>query len=615
MKPTSSGWENYAYHTDSTADNGFSVDTSCLKKDTIYYISYDLFTDADFDRLAFSLQGLINREFDPEGKSTSLLFIEKDISDPAWFKYSTEKGTTFDFMKKKVIKSVEEFYEIFMPVIRQCGIVLWDAFVPATANLALTVCGLDGFIPVMAGSALEKELTDKGVEVKLSFVGKFDGSETGSAKNDVYRFGLREYFPRCSSHYLAYILDGAPCSPESDFSKISHKENNCLSNHDYIIARRCFAFDLLPFDGVTPCDDKDQPLGTDYETMKMIFAARFKRDNGNIGQLLGFPPWWLKYTREVTMPDGSRGNELHAVWVEWAFTETISCYNLAKEADAYQPCCMSNGSFFYKYRMRTEKFINNKSTEDIKFDKNVLYFTIYGGDYDSSAWMKDKVFKFFVNNDPARGKVEIMWNFNPNLSWRIPMAFDYIYSHKTDKDRFEAGDSGAGYIMPSGLFAGETMKYTNLTRPAENGDATELWAEYSKKFYDIFDYDITGFIINGANGFDERVMDLFNKISPAGSMFDWGERRLDVYKGVPYVGCYNEVNMGRIQDMYRYCNDGDENNNFAAFRTIIQSPSQIKEIVDEFTKWSKKHGKTVRYVDTHTFFKLIKESGQGRIIE
>ena len=59
-----------------------------------------------------------------------------------------------------------------------------------------------------------------------------------------------------------------------------------------------FFFDLTVYDKEAPIDDPNQPLGTDRETFKKILRRRYNRANGEIGQLLGFPPWWMKYTKD-----------------------------------------------------------------------------------------------------------------------------------------------------------------------------------------------------------------------------------------------------------------------------------------------------------------------------
>ena len=116
---------------------------------------------------------------------------------------------------------------------------------------------------------------------KQSLVGLFgkDGSVdmgSGSAKCDAYLWAMDKYFDRCSSRYIAYILDGASCSRNNPCFHPENPSNvfeNCIYNHDYYIARRCFFFDLTVYDKEAPIDDPNQPLGTDRETSKKFSAA------------------------------------------------------------------------------------------------------------------------------------------------------------------------------------------------------------------------------------------------------------------------------------------------------------------------------------------------------
>ena len=70
----------------------------------------------------------------------------------------------------------------------------------------------------------------------------------------------------------------------------------------------------------------------------------YDRSGGEMVQLLGFPPWWMKYT---TFHDN--GN-VEPVTLEWAFTQFITSYNCVKEADAAHPAWMSNASLYTQYK-------------------------------------------------------------------------------------------------------------------------------------------------------------------------------------------------------------------------------------------------------------------------
>jgi hypothetical protein len=137
----------------------------------------------------------------------------------------------------------------------------------------------------------------------------------------------------------------------------------------------------------------------------------------------------------------------------------------------------------------------------------VKYFTFYGGDYDSAAWLKQWVAQFW--QDEARGQLPIHWAFNPNLSERAPMVFDYIHEFVSDNDFFTAGDTGAGYVIPAALYENCSIRHLP--------DGSKDWEAYCKYYYDKFDLDITGFIINGHYNMTKEIMKTFAAISPVGN--------------------------------------------------------------------------------------------------
>ena len=525
------------------------------------------------------------------------------------------------------VSSITDFLNIFENQIKQCGYVLWDPDVPATCNVALTICGLDGYLPVQAGTDTETLLKNFGVKEKMSLVDLFkDNADTlpgsttpssKSAKNDAYLWALEKYFDRCSSTYLAYILDGANSVSTSPFSQMNQTYRRCYENYDYIVARRAFAFDLYPYSEEAACDDPNQKVGTDNQTIRKIFARRYERANGEFGQILGFPPWWLKYCSDTRLPDGTPAGSKPATWIEWYFSELITCFNLAKEADAAGLCQMSNGSVYYKYRVDKDFEFENNRPEEMTFDENVHYFTIYMGDYDSSAWMKVLVYNQWMasGGDKARGTIPLCWAYNPNLSLRIPMVFQYVYENKTANDYFVSGNSGAGYVIPSGLQTGKLLSYTYSVRSPKYTDGLNKWAEYSRSFYDLFDYDITGFIINGANTMNNRIYECFNKISPVGSFHNDFTQKLTVYNGVPYVHLHNGIDIYvEASAMYNYSFSDMGAYNFSGFRTVTMSPTNVKSIVTKYIDYAATKGETVQYVDMYSMFDLIRQSGQGKIV-
>ena len=636
---------NGAYEKDTTADTSFSLDISDLEPATIYTVSSGAWSNQDgvantndIKRLVFSLQGLVNRDFGMDKDHTSLIFVPGGTDDKAWLAEMQKEGsimygTSDEGMKTVKVTKYNAFIETFLPTIKKAGLILWDGNVPATANVAATICGLDGYLPVLKDSPLHKTLVAAGVPVKKTLVGLFkDGkagsrisgtslTSTGSAKNDAYLWAMEKYFSRCSSHYIAYTLDGAPtikgytAYADNQFALSNQAESNCLSNHDYLIARRCFFFDLAPYRGDRACDDPAQqsgaaPAGTDYNTLIKLLSLRYQRANGAFGALMGFPPWWMKYTTEGNQ--GSKGS----VWNEWLFTEIITCYNMAKEADAAQPCSMYNGSLMYKYVPASKTYVNNKKAENISFDKGTYYYTIYVGDYDSSAWLKKHVYDMWIARDGDRNlyNLPLMWSINPNLSDRIPVVFEFLFNNKGDNNYFVGGDGGAGYIFPSALFHDRTLAYMGEKRPASNAAAGNLFAKYSKTYYDRFQMDITGFLINGENGaFNANIASCINQYSPVGSFVNAGSAGISKYNGTYYVNCYVGIDKTKAEStMYSFASGAMSRGlNFGAYRTICHTPSEISGNVNAFATYASGKGMKVKYCDPYTYFNLLKQSGQG----
>ncbi len=295
----------------------------------------------DITRFIVSFQGLYNRDY---GAGNSLLHITWNEKDSFWYEYMAADGNFLDGYKVINIQSEEEFWSTFDKELRACGLVLWDTAVPATANVAGTICGVDGYIPVKydtSEGSLYNKLMEKGFEVKYTLVDKFNGTgkipetdldSTGSTKCDAYLWAMEKYLDKCSNRYIAYTLDGAGCIPGNPVYENAEATTclyNQIYNHDYFVEKKMFFFDLTINKTEAPNDDPNQPLGTDAATIATLLARYYDQRNGELAQLIGFPPWHMKYTT-------FHGNgNMHPVDLEWAFTKFINGYNLIKEADAH----------------------------------------------------------------------------------------------------------------------------------------------------------------------------------------------------------------------------------------------------------------------------------------
>ncbi len=629
--------ENDAYVNDDTADTSFVLTTAGLQNNTIYYftpesgyLAADRKDEAAWEyrnklRTWYAFQGLLNRDFGRAGH-TSLLYMAGDDTDGFWYDYITNPGNSFAGFEKYVIKSIDEFPTIFANQIKQCGFVTWETVVPASANVALTICGVDGYLPVQQGTAIRNQLINAGATEKMSLIGKFTGSVTGSRKNDAYRWALDNYMHRCSSKYVAYTLDGAPDVYGGFWWWGAHSERSSRENHDYIVARRAFAFDLSPIASEVPCDEYSDvqagyniKAGTDVATLKLILQRRYERAGGAFGQMLGFPPWWLKYSNQCSLPGISGGSVAPHIG-EWTFCEIITCYNMAKEADASAPVSMTNGSVFYKFRPSSSVSYKNNSYASPSYDSSKKYWTIYVGDYDSSAWLKRYMYHFWTN-DGARGQFDLSWGFNPNLSYRVPMCFQYMYETKSSYDYFIAGDSGAGYVVPAALETGKTLKNSGMQRPSSYTGGLDKWRAYSKTFYDRLDYKITGFILCAENGLSYNAMNSYSQLSPIGNFHNdtAANRRFNYVNGVPFLNCHGDVSAtmdyNALMYDYAYVNHMSPYN-FYVVRMVVQSPSTMLNMVNTWTSYVNQKGvsKVPSYTNAYTLLALAKKSGQGTTV-
>lgn len=559
----------------------------------------------DMVRLISSLQGRVNKDAPNTGIYLYQMF---DGFDSFWLDYISEDGKLLEKQTRRDLGRWDEVWEIFGETIKQYGLVIWDENVPATANVAATICAVEGYLPVRydeSEGSLYTWLTDKGVEIKLSLVDMFDGQlgstiadtsipSTGSIKCDPYLWALETYGERVNPTMLGYILDGATTVADNPMYQRAESTNpdwNQLYSHDYLIYNGCFFVDLTCVSDEKPCDDPNQPMGTDAETLHTILDYFYNKNNGKMAKLMGFPPWYLKYSNF-----GSRG-KLNPTELEFAFTATITQYNFVKEADAAHPAWMTNGSIYTQY-VSTAKPENTVSPLTEEFDEDTYYFTIYMGDYDSSAWFKSNVPTFFMQ-DQDRGRYPLMWAFNPNLGDRVPMVFDYVFEHATENDYFVTGDSGAGYINPDML------------------PDLDTWVEYNRPYLAKYDMDIVGFIINSKSEMTEEIMAAYAEIAPVGSFHNDISTQLVVYNDrTVYMHLMNEIVPSgddfTPRQMYDYLMGNGTN--FAAYRAVNKSPTAINEAIDKFIAYAEKKGVTVKCVDPYTLFDLVLQSGQGEYI-
>lgn len=553
-----------------------------------------------YDILNFvaSLQGHVNKE-------TPRLYINLIAdSDLYWLKKLSNEGSFLHGQEVEEIEKFEQLVELFAEDVK--GLVLWDEAVPATANAAATICGVEGYIPVRyddSPHSIYTQLTQHPpyFQAAKNLTGKFTGQgtipdsrtpSTGSAKCDAYIWAKEQYLDRglCHDSLMAYMLDGYTWKEGTIC--YGDLDNTLLANHDYFIMKKAFFFELSPWGDETPNDDKDQPLGTDLYTMKEILLSQYRRNEGRkMTSIGGFTPWHVKYTDH-----GNDHCKHGGVDTEWMYAEILSAYNAMMDADAPGLTGMANASIFSKFPLQA-KYLQNRPAEQKALEQKT-YILYYMGDYDSAAWLSRQTQR--VWDDPCRGTLPLAWAFNPNLSDRSPHVFDYVYSTRTANDYFISGDSGAGYVNP--LYLLEPRKHSRLPQ------AMDVWIEHNQKYFEKFDLGITGFIINGHTNINEEVQKAYAVFSKDGVANQTQKPVRPIVDGVVFHPHTADISVldSDMEEAARtiYRNTAEGKPQFHIYRSVLCTPEYIYNLTQKIQQEHPEHAYEV--VDPYTFFRLLK---------
>ncbi|MBO4548999.1 MAG: hypothetical protein J5758_07280 [Abditibacteriota bacterium] len=455
------------------------------------------------------------------------------------------------------------------------GAVIWDPEVPATFNAAFTSAGA-GDLVVLSPDFARKYLGSWKLEVKHDLRGRFDGSETGSAKNDVYRWVIREYLDKgkCSKDFLFLNTDAWGTREKGDLTYVLTR--------DWAVANRGFVFDLSPWGTETPGDDPDQPLGTDLATYKLMLEALDRQTKGRqMTELAGFF-CFEKYS------DYKGLNSFNPVATEWETVFLVTPYNVYQNtADG---ACY-NKSFHSKFKFKNLKQrINKRPKAQLE---NKTYVCILMADYDSTV----PLYQFLPDywSDERRGEIPLSWGIDPNLINTYPDLISYYYETATDNDYFVADATCAGYFNPSRILP-ENMP---------------LFVKHNQKYYKALDLDISPMVLDVEEP-SPLVKDAFSKFSPRGygAMVDGQWHGTDarnpqaqIWKGMPITDLSNTGDAASIAGMIKYFKPGEPR--FFYLRIVWNWPWQVIERMDEVKKLCPEYD--IEIVDPYTFFDLRKQ--------
>jgi hypothetical protein len=474
------------------------------------------------------------------------------------------------------INSVDDLLIRFRKVIK--GVVVWDEKVPATANLASTAAGLFDLIPIrydLNPGSLYMQWTQNTAGPKLPIkqwliekdgTPKFKGGESRSPKNEAYRWAISQWIRpgRCNPKFLAYYPDAFWLSTPRDVPL----ERTLLSNHDFFISQRAFFFDLGPWDDEAPDDDLQQIPGTDARTLRELLLANYRLNKGRFTHVGGFTPWDQKYTDHT-------GRKHGAVASEWRYAEILSCFNAYMDADAAGLHAMANASVFthqpiprvVKQRHQVDLTPHLDANEQVKAQH---YVAIYGGDYDSAAWLYSRLPEMWLESE--RGDVPIGWPFNPALQERFPTGLLFARETATANDAFIAGDSGMGYLNPGYLVP--PRRWSDLP------SGLKEWEKLNRIYYQRWDLDVTGFVIDGnAPPMSTETLHAYARFSPGGVVAQ-KIPILSLVEGVPFIRMGADITRNDESSAQLVLErQGGSTPSFSIHRTILWSPSDLKKLV------------------------------------
>jgi len=574
----------------------------------------------DHCHVVAALQGLVNRH----GPLLYIRFIDsqhgKRNVDDYWLKKLTEPGQWLYGRKIETVGDIVELVEIFRSYIR--GAVVYDPAVAATSNVASTVAGVEGLLPIRydkSADSLYTKLVLSGPKLPVKcwlvkpdgrsiFTGKgqipgTNRASTGSAKCDAYLWMKYKYMDtgRCNGAFGAYYLDQYWMRRPRN-SVLNH---HCLTNHDFFISKKAFFFDLHVWGDEVPIDDPGQKVGTDLKTLKELLLSAY--NHGGKEKMIhigGFVPWAYKYTSHT-----GAGGKHAPVPTEWEYGKIISAYNGFMDADAIGYGAMANASFYAHFPLKKkypQRWVTRKELIErgylsrdgkVKFDgRDFLIF--YVGDYDCAAWLYQRIMDIW--DDPARGKIPMMWCISPVLARRAPMAMDYIRRTATSNDYFASADNGAGYCEPGMLQ--EPRGVSNLP------SGLDAWARHCKSFYDRWGLSITGFIIYGHGPqLNEAGLDCYASFSPNGIVPSAGPVAM-LHKNMPVLRFDHDVNEGNPADAAEHVVRRIAERRkqgyppFHWFRNILKTPTWYVKTYDKIRQMNPK----IKLLDAPTFFELYR---------
>ena len=535
-------------------------------------------TPASYDEAiaVATLEGVINRS------SPELFVLSRTNSRPQYWLDLMSRDHRW--LEGRKLKSVAELSALVkLAGHRLKGAVIWDPAVPATINVATTCAGVRDAI-VLSPELAERYLPKWHLRVILDLRGKFDGHETGSAKNDAYRWAIREYLAKglCSAHRLCLFEDSFAARPNDD--------EGYAVTRDWAVINRAFVFDLSPWGDEKPEDDPCQRTGLDLGTYKMILAETMRQAAGKqMTELTGF------FAQTKYCSNSKHASAHLGVPTEWESVWLMSAYNIYQNN-------ISSDCFKQSFHIQDQRHpLKQRSIPQAVALQKKAYICVLMSDYDSATPLYDFLPKYW--SDPNRGKIPLAWGINPSQLETYPDLIAYYYETATPADTFTADATCAGYINPNRI----------------PKDSLQLFIRHNQKFFREADMSIAPMVLDQHQPSPD-IKDAFQQFAPdgyativntvLGGRADYPPPQ--VWKGMPIIELLNDTcNTKQPGEMAGIMGNvilsrGAAQPGFYFFRTDWVSPSTV---IDAMNLLRSQHPELhCEIVGPREFFSLYKQS-------
>lgn len=516
------------------------------------------------------MQGIMNRE------SSHKVYIQANAETEDWLEIMRSEGRWMEDVSFVELSGFAELLRYGQEYIKT--VIIWDENVPATINVATTIAGVEDGI-VMSASFYKKYQAQLREDIKLvDLRGQFDGSVTGSAKNDAYAWAIENYLETglCSTDYICSYIDA--------WSYRKKGNTSYAVVRDWGVYHRAFVYDLSPWGDEAPLDDPEQELGLDKSTLIRIYNLMYEQTKDTAPyEVCGF------FEHQKYSQAGQNTTATHSsVSTEWEYAALMSPYN------GFHNTCIDSAWNESLHGLYTgaDQLISNRPSDSYTLEPGTVYICFFMGDYDSTH----PVYRYLKQawDDPRRGELPFAWAINPNLLDTYPDLIEYYYETATENDYFVSDASAAGYFMPSRV-------------------PDELWPNMLKhniEYFNRADMTIAPMVLDrfGISGDDVEMLMQFAPDGIATVLQD----KTYSYKGTvvtallgggydrydPVVGAENLAKV--VEQRFRASNSGASLN---LLRCVWSTPSVMCEMVELYQEAHP--DQEVVVVDIYNYFDLI----------